>query len=119
VTAAALERLRGAPRRRARVREGAATGSVEAQFLPSPEARARLLPVLEKYDLGLHDELILGRRLEAGGRTRAYVQGRLVPRHVLAEVGEELVEICGQHEIGRASCRERGEVAVGEVSLKE
>jgi len=94
----ALELLRGAPRPRARVREGAATGSVEAQFLPSPEARARLLPVLEKYDLGLHDELILGRRLEAGGRTRAYVQGRLVPRHVLAEVGEELVEICGQHE---------------------
>src|SRR5690606_30308703 len=44
------------------------------------------------------DELILARRLEASGRTRSYVQGRLVPRSVLAEVGELLIEICGQHE---------------------
>jgi DNA repair protein RecN (Recombination protein N) len=94
----ALELLRGAQRSRARIRDGASAALVEAQFLPSAEARERLRPVFERHDLELDEEIIVGRRLEASGRTRSYVQGRLVPRAVLAEVGEELVEICGQHE---------------------
>lgn len=94
----AIELLRGVPRGRARVREGASAATVEAQFVPDAKALERLAPVLANYDLPLQDELVLARRLEAGGRTRSYVQGRLVPRHVLAEVGEQLIEICGQHE---------------------
>ncbi len=94
----ALELLRGAQRSRARIRDGASAALVEAQFVPSSDARARLRPVFERHDLELDEEVIVGRRLEPSGRTRSYVQGRLVPRAVLAEVGEELVEICGQHE---------------------
>ncbi len=94
----ALELLRGAQRSRARLRDGAASALVEAVFLPSRETRQRLASVFEKHDLPLEEEIILGRRLESSGRTRSYVQGRLVPLGVLSEVGEELVEICGQHE---------------------
>jgi DNA repair protein RecN (Recombination protein N) len=94
----ALELLRGVPRSRARVREGASSASVEAQFLPGPDAVAALVPLLEKYDLPWQDELVLARRIDVSGRTRSYVQGRLVPRQVLTEIGEQLIEICGQHE---------------------
>lgn len=94
----ALELLRGGVRSRARVRDGAAAASVEAELVPPAEVRRRLSPIFERYDLKLDEEIILGRRIDSSGRTRSYVQGRLVPRSVLAEVGEQLVEICGQHE---------------------
>ncbi len=94
----ALALLRGGARSRARVRDGASSALVEAQIVPSSELLERLAPIFERYDLKLEEEIIVSRRIETSGRTRSYVQGRLVPLSVLAELGEELVEICGQHE---------------------
>lgn len=94
----ALDFLRGARRFRARVRTGAAWGSVEGRFVPGPELAARLEAVLARHGLPFRGEVLLGRRLDASGRTRCTLQGQAVPRGVLAEVGELLVEICGQHE---------------------
>jgi len=44
------------------------------------------------------DELVLARVVPAGGRSRAYVDGRLAPVAALAEHGAALVDIHGQHE---------------------
>ncbi len=95
----ALALLGGAKRSRARPREGASAATIEAQVTPAPHVAARLAPILAHYDLPpLEEDLVLGRRLEASGRTRSYVQGRLVPRAVLADIGGLFVDICGQHE---------------------
>jgi DNA repair protein RecN (Recombination protein N) len=42
------------------------------------------------------DDLLIVRRLGADGRSRAWVDGRLVPVSNLAEIGERLVEVHGQ-----------------------
>ncbi|MEX2394613.1 MAG: DNA repair protein RecN [Actinomycetota bacterium] len=42
------------------------------------------------------DDVLLVRRLGADGRSRAWVDGRLVPLSVLGEIGERLVEVHGQ-----------------------
>lgn len=94
----ALDFLRGARRFRARVRAGASSGSVEGSFVPGPELALRLEAVLARHGLPFQGEVQLSRRLDASGRTRCTLQGRSVPRGALAEVGEQLIEICGQHE---------------------
>ncbi len=43
-------------------------------------------------------ELVLCREVSSGGRSRCYINGRLVPLHLLKAVGEVLVDIHGQHE---------------------
>lgn len=65
------------------VREGADEARVEARFLTtSPDGEA---------------ETILSRVVGAEGRSRAYVNGRMVTVSALAEVGAGLVDIHGQH----------------------
>ncbi|MBW3669040.1 MAG: DNA repair protein RecN [Actinobacteria bacterium] len=43
------------------------------------------------------DEVVLARAVPAGGRSRAYVDGRLAPVAALGERGAELVDLHGQH----------------------
>lgn len=43
------------------------------------------------------DEVVLARAIPAGGRSRAYVNGRLATIAALAEWGERLVDLHGQH----------------------
>jgi DNA repair protein RecN (Recombination protein N) len=43
------------------------------------------------------DEVILGRVVPAGGRSRAYLDGRMVSSAVLAGAGTDLVDLHGQH----------------------
>ena len=80
------------------LRDGAEKGSINAVFrVRKPSARlARLLKALEVPAEG--GELILSRTLTADGRNRAYVCGSLVPISVLADIGDELVDLHGQHE---------------------
>jgi DNA repair protein RecN (Recombination protein N) len=43
------------------------------------------------------DEVVVARAIPRNGRSRAYVDGRLATAQVLAELGEELVDLHGQH----------------------
>lgn len=72
------------------------SGLVEAEFDITAPVFAELRERLR--GLGLPDEspLVLARRLTGSGRTRSFVQGQLVQRPVLAEVGGRLLEFCDQ-----------------------
>ncbi len=43
------------------------------------------------------DEVVLARAIPAGGRSRAYLNGRMAPVSALAEAGAGLVDLHGQH----------------------
>lgn len=80
------------------VREGVKRAKIDAVFrIPKPPRR--LSAILRDNDILVEDgELLLSRVVTAEGRSRAYVCGSVVPVSVLAAVGDELVDIHGQHE---------------------
>jgi DNA repair protein RecN (Recombination protein N) len=93
----ALQLVLGAKGRGDVVRTGSAAAEVEALFdvRADPVARARLDAA------GLHgddDELLVRRVVQANGRTRAYVNGRLATAAQLAQLARGLVDISSQHE---------------------
>ena len=51
---------------------------------------------LVDHDLDEDGECILRRVVTAEGRSRGYINGRTVPMQTLRELGEQLVDICGQ-----------------------
>ena len=53
---------------------------------------------LAANDFDGDDELLLRRVLDAGGRSRGYINGSPATAQQLREVGEFLVDIHGQHE---------------------
>lgn len=67
------------------VRSGRPEAVVEAAFV-------------EEGPGGTEHELVLGRSVPATGRSRAFVDGRMVPLATLAEAASGLVDIHGQHE---------------------
>jgi DNA repair protein RecN (Recombination protein N) len=68
---------------------GRADGVLVRPGAPEAEASARFV-----VDDG---ERILARTLPAGGRSRAYLDGRMATATALAEAGAELVDLHGQH----------------------
>jgi DNA repair protein RecN (Recombination protein N) len=97
VTAVGL--LLGARSDAGAVRSGAKSATAEAvlRLEASHPAVARAAEAgadVEEFDGGA--ELILGRRLGADGRSRAFLGGRAAPVGVLAEIGETLVVVHGQ-----------------------
>ena len=99
VLAHALDLLLGGKPRSGIVRPGAREAYVEGVFAVAPglldgdefdELRERL-PDGE-------DEIVLGRRVGAEGRTRAFVQGRSATAADLALLGGRLLSFYGQHE---------------------
>ena len=99
VLAHALDLLLGGKPRSGIVRPGAAEAYVEGVFA-LPEG---LLDVPELADLRERlpegeDEIVLGRRVGAEGRSRAFVQGRSASAADLRELGGRLVAFYGQHE---------------------
>ncbi|HNT87806.1 MAG TPA: AAA family ATPase, partial [Candidatus Hydrogenedentes bacterium] len=94
----ALELVLGARASGEMLREGADRASIEAVFrVPRPSARLRR--ILKTHDIETAEgELLLSRTLTADGRSRGYVSGVLTPLAVLAEIGDELVDLHGQHE---------------------
>jgi DNA repair protein RecN (Recombination protein N) len=75
------------------LREGAARADISAVF----DTPAHLLPWLAERELDAEDELVLRRVVDPQGRSRAFING--VPATVaqLRELGENLVDIHGQH----------------------
>jgi DNA repair protein RecN (Recombination protein N) len=99
VLAHALDLLLGGKPRAGIVRPGASEAYVEGVFEPPPgllddpylaELRERLPDDAE--------EIVLGRRVGADGRTRAFVQGRSASAADLRELGSRLISFYGQHE---------------------
>ena len=77
------------------VRSGCDKAEVSAAFEIAglPEVKAWL----NASDLDSEDVLILRRVLDAGGRSRAYINGTPATVQQLREIGEYLVDIHGQH----------------------
>jgi DNA repair protein RecN (Recombination protein N) len=78
------------------IRAGAARAEVGAEFSLAgmPELQSWLAEAgLE----GAGDELLLRRTVEAGGRSRAFINGRPATLQQLRELGGRLVDIHGQH----------------------
>ena len=77
------------------VRSGCEKAEVAATFEIAglPEVRSWLA----SNDLDGNDELLLRRVVDAGGRSRAYINGSPATVQQLREVGEWLVDIHGQH----------------------
>jgi len=78
------------------VREGATRAEVAAEFA-SP-ADSGLADWLQENDLAGDDDVLLLRRVvEAGGRSRGFINGRPATAQQLKAAGEFLVDIHGQH----------------------
>lgn len=78
----AISLLAGGPAYPQLVLEGAEEALVEARF----------------YDQAQDREVLLARVVPASGRSRSYLDGRMVPLATLKERGSQLVELHGQHE---------------------
>ncbi len=94
VLAHALDLLLGGRARSGIVRPGAGEAYVEGVFSLPPELhwqRGELLPTDA-------EEIVLARRVNSDGRTRAYVNGRSAAVGDLRALGEQLVAFYGQHE---------------------
>ena len=81
---------------RGMIRPGCETAEVSAVF--DLEDRPGVLDWLDAQELASDGECIVRRVLAREGRSRAFVNGRPVTRQLLRELGEQLVEIHGQHE---------------------
>ncbi len=81
------------------VRGGREQAEVEALFdlARSPELRARLLEA-ELAPKGGEDELVIRRVVGQNGRSKAYVNGRLVTAAQLAQLARGLCDVSSQHE---------------------
>ena len=75
----ALELLLGGRAEAAMVRAGASEAVVEGRFVVGER------------------EIVLSRAVPTGGRSRAYVDGRMAPASLLSELGDDLVDLHGQH----------------------
>jgi len=79
------------------VREGAPRADITAEFDVHPHVAA-WLEAHELHDTGDGDGVILLRRtVDAAGRSKAFINGAAVTLAQLREVGEQLVDIHGQH----------------------
>ncbi len=78
------------------IRQGAERAEISAEFdlraLPDTNAW------LKHNDLTADDACILRRVIGRDGRSRGLINGRSVPLQMLRELGEQLVDIHGQHE---------------------
>ncbi len=94
----ALNLVLGARASSEAVRKGADRAKIDGIFLldaPSPNLEA----ALQENDLELEaGELLLSRVVSADGRSRAYANGTMIALSVLSRIGDELVDMHGQHE---------------------
>jgi len=99
VLAHSLDLLMGGKARKGIVRPGAAEAWVEGVFdLPSDwRDEPELAEILDRLPAGTED-LVLGRRVSAGGRTSAFLGGRAASAQDLHVITKRLLAFYGQHE---------------------
>jgi len=99
ILAHALDLLLGGRPRSGIVRPGAREAYVEGVFACPPGGLVgdELAELRERLPEG-EDELVLGRRVGAEGRSRAFVQGRSASASDLRDLGSRLLAFFGQHE---------------------
>jgi DNA repair protein RecN (Recombination protein N) len=99
VLAHALDLLLGGKPRAGIVRPGASEAYVEGVFsIPDGLFEGEALVDLRERLPEDADEIVLGRRVGAEGRTRAFVQGRSASAADLRDLGGRLLSFYGQHE---------------------
>jgi len=77
------------------VRQGVKRAEVSAAFATGD--MDHIESWLEERELDGDGECLIRRTVGADGRSRAYINGQPVPVHLLKELGEQLVDIHGQH----------------------
>jgi DNA repair protein RecN (Recombination protein N) len=89
------------------VRQGAERAEISASFTALPAAAVNWL---NDQSIDYEGEIIVRRVIGADGRSRAYVNGQVLPLQALRELAELLIEIHGQQEfqhlVSRAAQRE-------------
>ncbi len=75
------------------IRLGATRAEITAVFEPNQTAT----DWLKQHDLAADDDVILRRLIDNQGKTRAYINGTIVPLNQLKALGDCLVDIHGQH----------------------
>ncbi len=76
------------------VRPGAKRAEITASF--TPEQKGAAGHWLTDNDLDEGDDCVIRRVVSSEGRSRGYINGNPVPMQTLRELGELLVDICGQ-----------------------
>ncbi len=77
------------------LRHGSDRAEISASFDIS--ALHEVAAWLEEHELASDDECLLRRTIGADGRSRGFINGQPVPIQSLKELGEQLVDIHGQH----------------------
>ena len=104
------------------VREGAARCEISAEF----DRPVRVAPWLEQAGFDLDGALLLRRTIDAQGKSRAWINGSAATAAQLREIGNQLVDIHGQHawqsltrpESVRGLLDSYAGVSTGELSLR-
>jgi DNA repair protein RecN (Recombination protein N) len=102
------------------VRQGAERAEVAASFTALPAAAKAWL---EAQSIEHSDDLVVRRVIGADGRSRAYVNGQVVPIQALRELAEFLIEIHGQQEfqrlVNRGAQREMLDAHLADAGLRD
>ncbi len=77
------------------VRHGSERAEIAATF--NTDALPAVTAWLQEHELDMDGECILRRTINAEGRSRAFINGQPAPLQMLRELGEQLVDIHGQH----------------------
>ena len=77
------------------VRHGSDRAEIAATF--ATDALPSVSEWLQEHELDMDGECILRRTINAEGRSRAFINGQPAPLQMLRELGEQLVDIHGQH----------------------
>src|SRR5208283_5809798 len=101
------------------VRQGAERAEVTASFAELPAAA---IDWLNTQSIEFNGEVVIRRVLGADGRSRAYVNGQVVPLQALRELAEFLIEIHGQQEfqhlVSRGAQRELLDERLSDPALR-
>jgi DNA repair protein RecN (Recombination protein N) len=77
------------------IRTGQEEASVEAFF---ELEGGKALKILDRLALEKTDGLLIRRLIQRSGKSRAYLNGSSITLHMLEELGQDLINIYGQHE---------------------
>lgn len=78
------------------VRHGADRAEIQVSFDPGRVAAVRQW--LAEHDVSSGDECLIRRTVSRDGRSKGYINGTPAPMQLLRELGEQLIDIHGQHE---------------------